>query len=48
MLQLTPDKSETRLHVSISNKVATFSGMIDFTGSGKKQDSYYGKQRKFK
>jgi hypothetical protein len=48
MAQITPERSETRLHISISNNVATFSGLIDFTGSGKKQDTYLGKQRKFK
>lgn len=48
MTQLTPTKSETRLHIAIANNVATFSGMIDFTGSGKTNDSYLGKQRKFK
>lgn len=48
MTQLTPDKTVTRLHMAIADNVATFSGMIYFIGSGKANDSYLGRQRKFK
>ncbi|GAB2984245.1 hypothetical protein GCM10027049_22410 [Mucilaginibacter puniceus] len=47
MVQLLPDKSNTKLHVSINNNVATFTGIIDFDGNGKLDDDYFGKQKKF-
>jgi hypothetical protein len=46
MTQLVPDKSTTKLHVSIRNNVATFTGIIDFDGNGKLDDDYFGMQRK--
>ena len=48
MTQLKPSKSILKLHVSISNNKATFSGIIDFEGDGIADDEYYGVQRKFK
>jgi hypothetical protein len=46
MTQLAPDKEVTRLQLSITGNRATFSGLIDFNGDGKKDDQYYGIQRK--
>ncbi len=46
MTQLTPETTSMRLRVSITGDRATFSGMIDFNGDGKKDDKYYGVQRK--
>ena len=46
MTQLAPEKLSMRLRLSIAGDRAIFSGMIDFNGDGKKDDRYYGIQRK--
>ena len=47
MLQTKPEASTLKLQVSIKNKHATFSGIIDFAGDGKRDDDYYGIQKKY-
>ena len=47
MNEIKPEKSVLKLHLAINNQHATFSGMIDFNGDGKKDDDYYGMQKKF-
>ena len=46
MVQLSPGKSSYKMHVSITNNIATFAGLIDFDGDGKDDDEYYGMQKK--
>lgn len=47
MIQLFPDKGIEKVHLTIRNNVATFTGIIDFDGNGKLDDDYFGMQRKF-
>jgi len=48
MIQLTPEKSVLKLHLTITNDHATFHGMIDFDGERINNDEYFGVQKKFK
>jgi len=47
MTQTKPDASTLKMHVSIKGDHATFTGIIDFNGDGKKNDDYFGIQKKF-
>jgi len=47
MAQTLPTKSRLTLHISITGNKASFHGFIDFDGSGKLDDEYFGMQRKF-
>jgi len=47
MMQLDPEKVTLKLHLSIDNDHATFRGLIDFDGDGKRDDEYYGIQKKY-
>ena len=47
MTELTPEKAVYTFHLSIKKNIATFIGVIDFDGDGKKDDEYYGTQKKF-
>lgn len=47
MIQLLPDKGTEKVHLTIRNNVATFTGIIDFDGNGKLDDDYFGMQKKF-
>jgi len=47
MAQTSPSKSVLKLHISIKNDHASFHGMIDFDGSGKLDDEYFGVQKKY-
>jgi hypothetical protein len=47
MSQTKPSKSMLKLHLAINKDHAIFSGVIDFNGDGKKDDDYFGIQKKF-
>jgi hypothetical protein len=47
MVQLKPNSSVLKLHISIQHDHATYHGMIDFDGSGKLDDEYFGVQKRF-
>ena len=52
MTELTPEKSEFKLHLSFAKKadgktdLARFKGVIDFDMDGKADDLYYGEQKR--
>lgn len=47
MLQTKPGFSTLKMHVSIKGDHTTFAGIIDFNGDGKKDDDYFGIQKKY-
>jgi hypothetical protein len=48
MSQSTPQAAVYTVQVSIRHDIATFSGLIDFDGDGKRDDEYYGVQKKYR